>query len=121
MLDRNTLKLRKYLLYSAMMAGTVCLGLMAGKADALTAEDVLENMDADQLNGYLSGVVDGLATARWLAERPDASGMQCIYDWWLQTPVEPRLDQTMLWLERHPEQQVGILMSVLIGRECPTE
>lgn len=88
MLDRNGLKLSKYLPYSVMMAGVVSTALSTQKAEALTAAEVMDNMNNEQIVGYTAGIVDGLATARWLSDKPDASGMQCIFDWYYQQPNE---------------------------------
>ncbi|WP_171173705.1 hypothetical protein [Ruegeria sp. HKCCD8929] len=118
MRDKKLLTLRKYSQFSAMILATATF-LAAGKdAAALTADDVLNNMSNDQGISYVNGVVEGLATARWLADRPEPSGMQCIYEWYYQTPIEPVWNSVVQWLERHPDQQVGILMQVLINREC---
>lgn len=102
---------------AAVLAGALAISVDA--ASALTADEVLSNMDPVEANSFIAGTVEGLATARWLADRPDPSGMQCIYDWYLGDPAET-FEQTMAWLERHPDQQVGILLHVLIERECPS-
>jgi len=114
----KSLRLRKYSQFSAMILAAVAF-LAAGKnAAALTADEVLENMNADQWFGYVSGVVDGLATARWLQDRPNDEGMQCIYNWYLARPPSEVLAEVETWFERHREQQAGILLHVLINKEC---
>ncbi len=98
---------------------TAAVFLSGGKeAAALTADEILNNMNSDQRFGYVSGVVDGLATARWVQDRPNAVGMQCIYDWYLQRPAADVLAEIEIWFERHRDQQAGILIHVLINREC---
>lgn len=87
-------------------------------AAALTADEVLNQMNADQRFGYLSGVTEGLATARWLRDRPDAKGMQCIFGWYLDRAPQDVLAEIETWFERHPEQQAGLLLHVLIKQEC---
>lgn len=81
MLDRNRLKLSKYLPYSVMLSSVIAMCCAAQFAAAQTADDVLNQMGDDERFAYLSGTVEGLATARWIADKPDASGMQCIYAW----------------------------------------
>tara|TARA_R110002072_G_scaffold232223_1_gene389549 strand:- start:11239 stop:11550 length:312 start_codon:yes stop_codon:yes gene_type:complete len=88
------------------------------EAAALTADEVLNRMNADQRFGYVSGVVDGLAASRWMRDRPNAAGMHCIYDWYLGRPAAEVLAAIETWLGRHQDQQAGILLSVLINREC---
>ena len=75
MLGHNNLKLIKYLPYSTMMAGVVSSVFSAQKAEALTAAEVMDNMNNEQLVGYTAGIVDGLATARWLQLNPDWSNL----------------------------------------------
>jgi hypothetical protein len=118
MRDKKLLTFRKYSHISAMILAAAAF-LSSGKdAAALTADEVLDNMNADQWFGYVSGVVDGLATARWLQDRPNAEGMQCIYDWYVQRPPAEVLAEIETWFGRHRDQQAGVLLHVLINREC---
>ncbi|MEM6889181.1 MAG: hypothetical protein AAF636_13685 [Pseudomonadota bacterium] len=96
-------------------------GLAAAQdAGAQTADDVLNRMSDEERFAYLSGVVEGLATSRWVADQPDSSRMQCVYDWYFGQNVKVR--QTVIaWLERNPDQRAGILMHVLVERQCPNE
>lgn len=52
-------------------------------AEALTAGEIAQNMSTDERLAYVAGVVEGLAYARWLADGKDATGQQCIWDWYL--------------------------------------
>lgn len=52
-------------------------------AGAQTAGDILEKTSPDHQLGYINGVVEGLAYARFLRDRPNETGMRCIYDWYL--------------------------------------
>lgn len=87
-------------------------------AAALTAKEVAENMSAKEQNAYISGVVEGLAFARWLADGRDDTGMQCIWNWYLHSDQRERFNAQMDWFERHPDQQVSTLMYALIREEC---
>ena len=91
--------------------------LLGGSAQALTADYVLNEMTPEQQHGYISGVVDGIAYARWLSDRPDETGMQCIYRWFYESGAE-KWELVDSWFERHPEQPVDALLYVLIEREC---
>lgn len=44
--------------------------------------------------------------------------MKCIYDWYYQQPNEPVTKAVVQWFERHLDQQAGVLMYVLIKKEC---
>ncbi len=92
--------------------------LSSGKdAAALTADDVLNRMNENERFAYISGVVDGLAFARWNADKPDSIGTQCIYDWYYGARTEVR-EIILTWLERHKDKPVDALMYVLIKQEC---
>ncbi len=88
-----------------------------GAAHALTADDVLNKMSNDQQHGYISGMVDGLAYARWLQDKPDSTGMQCIYGWYYSGKKE-KWALIHQWFERHLDKPVDALLYVLIKKEC---
>ncbi|MGH1330673.1 MAG: hypothetical protein ACRBBK_07310 [Paracoccaceae bacterium] len=118
MFTKNTAKLMSYSPFFAMILSVTVFLTSGQKAAAVTAEDVLNTMNADQRHGYLVGVVEGLATARWLQDKPDQTGMQCISNWYLQRPQSVVSNEIETWFARHPERQAGLLLSVLIKREC---
>lgn len=101
------------------IAATAAIGLTISpyQAMALTANEVLTNMESGERFSYVSGIVDGLAYARWLAERPNEEGMQCIYGWYYSNDDSVRA-RILTWLERHPDKPVDALMYVLIKKEC---
>ena len=93
-------------------------GLAGGKdALALTAADVLNKMNQDEQNGYIAGIIEGLAYSRWLLDRPDETGMNCIYDWYYNGKIEKHR-KINAWLERHLDKPVGTLLYVLTKTEC---
>ena len=106
--------------YKQLSAILLCSGAFAsfgGAAQAITADDVLNKMNADQQTSYIAGVVGGLAYSRFLRDRPDATGMSCINDWYYGSGTDKwALIET--WFSRHVEQQVEPLLYVLIKREC---
>lgn len=103
-----------------MLSTVIAVCCVAQIAAAQTADDVLTRMTDDERFAYISGVIEGLAAARWAAERPDSSGMTCIYDWYFGENDEVHLTTTE-WLARNRDQRVGLLMYVLTQRECPSE
>ena len=118
MFAKNALKLTTYSSFSAMILASVAF-LAGGKdADALTAKEMTDNMSNDAQFAYISGVVDGLAFARWLADGKEDTGMACIYDWYLGDDQSARLNAQLDWFEANPDQQVSTLMYALIREEC---
>ena len=86
-------------------------------APAQTAGDVMTKMSVEQRLSYIAGVLEGLAFARWIKDKPDKAGMKCIYDWYYRDAKKVHTGVTA-WLSRHPDKLVGGLMYVLIKREC---
>ena len=108
----------------ARSQAVVCSIFLAalGSADAAraqTAGDVLDKMPAEQQASYIAGVIEGLAYARFLRDRPDETGMQCIYDWYYGSGAE-KWGQIEQWFRRHADKPVGALVHVLTERECGT-
>ncbi len=92
-------------------------GLYKKEAYALTADDVLNKMNTDQQAGYFSGFVDGLAQARWIKDKPDQAGMNCIYNWYYKGG-KPQQRRIQTWLGKHLNRQANGLLYVLIKRDC---
>lgn len=91
--------------------------LSPGAAQALTADDVLNKMDSTQQHSFIAGVVGGFAYSRFLQDRPDKTGMKCIYDWYYGSGQTkwPRIET---WFARHLDKPAEPLLYVLIKREC---
>lgn len=86
-------------------------------AHALTADDVLNKMNADQQTSYIAGMVGGFAHSRFQRDKPDQSGVTCIFDWYYGSGTTKwQLIET--WFSRHLDKQVEPLLYVLIKREC---
>lgn len=100
-----------------MILSTAVFLSTSQEAAALSADDVLNRMTAEEQNAYIAGVVGGLAYSRFLRDRPDESGMSCIYDWYY-TGTEERHRQINQWFERHLDKPAEPLLYVLIKREC---
>jgi len=87
------------------------------QANALTAGDVLNKMDPKQAIGYMDGIVEGLAFARWIKDKPSKVGMKCIYDWYY-SDAEKIHGRITTWFNRHSDKPAGALMYVLTKKEC---
>lgn len=92
---------------------------LAESLAAQDAGDVMTRMNAEQRISYINGMVEGLAIARWIQDRPDSSGMNCIYDWYYQKPLAPQFNLIRDFFERNPDQRPGALLHVLLNKECP--
>jgi hypothetical protein len=93
------------------------LASSAGSAHALTADDVMNKMTAQERSSYFAGVVEGLAQARWVADKPNTDGMQCIQNWYYGGG-ESNLRKIHTFFERHAEKPAAALLYVMIKQEC---
>ena len=90
---------------------------LTDRADALTAGDVVNKMNGDQRTSYVAGSVEAFAQARWIADKPDASGMQCIHSWFYGSSDE-KWTRINAFFSRHVDKPAAALLYVLIKKEC---
>jgi len=117
MFVRNLLTLSKSSFIPAILIATMINGIQVKEAAALTANDVLNKMSADERAGYFSGVVDGLSQARWIKDKPDQVGMQCIQNWYYQGGASQH-QRIHTWFDKHLDKPANALLYVLIKKEC---
>lgn len=65
---------------------------------------------------YLSGVIEGLAFARYAADGKSMEGMACIYDWFYDG--DRALRKIYAAFERYPEHTPGAVIAALVKRKC---
>jgi len=98
----------------------VALGFMTssvGAAWAVTADDVMNKMNSDERSSYVAGVVEGLAQTRWIADKPDPTGMRCIHDWHYKGGEENWL-KIYEFFARHADKPAAALLYVMIKKDC---
>ena len=87
------------------------------QANNLNAGFVLNEMNKDQRVSYIAGVIEGLAYSRFLRDKPNEKGMNCVYDWYYKGKAE-QMKNIRAWFGRHPDKPVGVLLYVLIKKDC---
>lgn len=87
------------------------------QAQNLDAGYVMNKMTAEQRVSYVNGIVDGLAYARFLRDRPDDTGYLCIINWF-QTDAAKKWELARKWLKRHPEKPASVLIYLMTKRNC---
>ncbi len=70
-----------------------------------------------EISLYMAGLTDAMAHSRWQRDRPDETGMKCIYNWY-DRDSDRNVRRMMSWLKRHPDKPVDVLMYVLIKKDC---
>lgn len=104
----------------AVPAGVLAGAMLAGqavRAQDMTAKVVLDRMSSDQLSGYLAGIVEGLAYARYVKDGNTTAGMGCVYRWYYDTP--DTLRNIYSTFDRFPDHLPGAVMAAMIAKACP--
>ena len=78
----------------------------------------MEEMTDDQRIGYVSGVIEGLAYARYVKDNPDEVGMKCIYDWYYKNNKERWINTILPTFVKHKDKPIGVILYVLTKRDC---
>lgn len=102
---------------AAGIGAVIALSSFPSDAESLDARFVLNEMNQDQRVSYVEGIVDGLAYARFLRDRPDETGYLCVINWY-QTDSEEKWRLVKKWLARHANKPVPVLMHIMIKKEC---
>ena len=84
---------------------------------ALTADEYLNKMNIEQQVSYMTGAVEGLAQSRWLIDRPDQTGHDCVINWYFNGGKE-REKSIDAWFARHLDKSAVALLYVLVKKEC---
>ncbi|MEL7444255.1 MAG: hypothetical protein AAGK02_00385 [Pseudomonadota bacterium] len=98
----------------------MALGMaLAGGATArdLSAGFVVQEMDPALRYPFISGIVEGIAYARFVAEgRSETPGMACIYQWFYEE--EGTAATIYAAFERFPDYLPGAVIGALVERRC---
>lgn len=111
------LKLSKYSQFSIIIGGLIFTPWGHATARDLNAGFILD-MPTKERFAYIGGVVEGLAYARFLRDRPDETGMKCVNDWYYEGDDVKTWKRIEQWFNRHRDKPVGPLIHVLIKKEC---
>lgn len=84
-------------------------------AENFDAGFVMNKMTSDQQVSYIAGVIEGLAYSRWLRDRPNTDGMNCIYNWYSRTDKWGQIES---FFGLHPDKSVGPLLYILTKKDC---
>ena len=83
----------------------------------------MEKMDANDRVSFISGIIEGLAYARFArdnehveGDKKTTTGMKCIYDWFYEKPHA--IDLIYLAFGKYPTYLPGAIISNLIKQDC---
>ena len=115
---KRVLKLSKYQLFTAILFPLMLGVENAAQAEKLNAGVVMDKMTSEQRVSYVSGVIEGLAYARFVRDKPSEKGMKCIYDWFYKDNAELWKTKLFPMFDRHRDKPVGVILYVLAKKEC---
>ena len=118
MLNKCSLKLSKCKFLPAIIFTSMLCGGNVTQAKDMNAGVVMDEMNSDQRAGYVMGVIDGLAYARFVRDKPSEEGMKCIYDWYYKDNAERWKSTLFPMFERHRDKPVSTILYVLTKKEC---
>lgn len=112
--------------FQAVSGALTALAITAGapaKAEDFTAGIVMEKMKPDERFTFLSGVIEGLAYARYVKDGKTTDGMGCIYDWFYSEgdfadQSTEAIDQIELAFLKYKDYTPGALVGALIIKRC---
>ncbi|MEO1197940.1 MAG: hypothetical protein AAFX39_01710 [Pseudomonadota bacterium] len=77
---------------------------------------VATEMAPEQQYPYLSGIVEGLAHARYVADERTPAGRSCIYEWFYDDQGTPQA--ILSAFARFPDYLPGAVIAAMIERRC---
>uniref|UniRef100_A0A2A4Z266 Rap1a immunity protein domain-containing protein n=1 Tax=OCS116 cluster bacterium TaxID=2030921 RepID=A0A2A4Z266_9PROT len=120
MLNGKRIKLIKYKQIVTIMFGMLIAGITPSFATEFNADVIMNKMTKEQRTSYLMGLIDGLAYSRWQRDKPDETGMQCIYNWYLKDTNKLLENKIIPMFKKYKDKPATAIFYVLIKRECGT-
>lgn len=118
----NTLKLMRNIgVAGVLFASNVPVYANDNPGTPMTAGAVVEKLSADEFFLYVSGMIEGLAYARFLKDSAAAGeksqdGMVCMQDWYLKTPANiVKADATF---RKYADYPPAVVIAAMIKKEC---
>lgn len=103
---------------SVILAGSLVFSMQgAAFADEqLDAGKVMNKMNNDQRTGYIAGIIEGLAIARYNKDGKKSEGPDCIYDWYYRE--DGTLRAIFAAFDKYPTYPPGSIVDVLVKQKC---
>ncbi len=83
---------------------------------ALDAKAVMTKMGSDERAGFISGIVEGLAYARYLADGKNAEGMKCIQNWYFKGETSQL--SIIEAFDKFPDYAPANIIAALARKQC---
>lgn len=117
MLNVRQISARMTQLATTVVLGGVIATAYPARAEDFTAGTVITTMKPEDRYPFISGIVEGLAYARFVADgKTEAPGMACIYRWFYEE--DGTVDNIFAAFARFPDHLPGAVVGALITRRC---
>jgi len=97
----------------------VCILAQQAVAEDFTADVLMRDYDDGQRSLFLTGVIEGLAQARYEHDGKDPAGAKCVYNWFYGGGKDSLL-QIYSAFGSHSNSAPAAIVSALVNRECGT-
>lgn len=95
----------------------IAMPSMAKQDGKFTAGTILKDFSTDQLNYYMTGIVHGLAYARYEREgKKTNGGMKCIMDWYFNGGQAA--SQIVKAFDRYKKHTPNAIIAAMIKQQC---
>ena len=101
---------------AVIMGGCLTFFGTPANASDFNAEKVMKEMKPEQQYAYLSGVIEGLAIARYMKDGKQKDGMGCIYGWFYED--KSTLPAILDAFDKYPTYPPGAIIDVMVKRKC---
>ena len=81
---------------------------------------VMDELELKQQYMLVQGLLQGLAYARFLKDKPNETGMTCIQQWLFQDGETKRWKIVEASFRKHHDKPPAALVHALVKRECGT-
>jgi len=107
-----------YLKYirNAVLALPLSAFPMKAVAAEFTAGVVVTKMAEADRYPFMSGIIEGLAYARYKKDGDKTDGMKCIYDWFYDNKARPQ--EILDTFKRFTDYTAGAVMAAMVEKQC---
>ncbi len=102
---------------SILLSVSTFLHTDKARAAGLKAGTVLDVMNSKEKNAYFTGIIEGLAYARFVRDgKRSDGGMKCVYDWYFEK--KGTFKTILVAFRKFKTYRGNAIIGALVAREC---
>lgn len=94
----------------------VSFGGVIANSQELTAGTVVTEMESGDRFPFVTGIVEGLAYARYQSDGKQTAGMQCLYEWGFNADNVVKIYDAF---KAFPDYTPAAVVAAMAEKECP--